>query len=156
MLDEEGGQNGADGVQSAQKGGGDAAEAHAGHGGGGALPLLIAGEVEHGRTQRRQCAGDHQRQDDVALFRHAAVFGGILVIAGGPQLIAEAGLFQHHPDKDSDDHRQGDGKAHILIAVEQRTQTQRGQQRAGIGVGQHHGIGTGHLLDIGQEHIGQV
>ena len=87
--------NGVQGVQAAQKGGGDAVEAHAGDGGGRALPLLVAGEVQHGRAHACQGAGDHQAQDHVPLFRHAAVLGGVLVEAGGFQLIAELGLAQH-------------------------------------------------------------
>lgn len=89
MLDKERGEDRADGVQAAEEGSRDAVEAHGRDGGGGALPLLVAGEVQHRRAHTGQSAGDHQAQDDVALFRHAAVFRGIFVKTRGLQLVAE-------------------------------------------------------------------
>ena len=46
--------------------------------------------------------------------------------------------------------------AHILVVVEQSAQAKGGQQRAGVGIRQHHGVGAGHLLNVGQEHVGEV
>ena len=39
--------------------------------------LLVAGEVQQRRTHAGQRTRDHQAQDHVPLFRHAAVFGGV-------------------------------------------------------------------------------
>ena len=125
VLDKERGEHGADGVQSAEEGRGDAVEAHRRDGGGGALPLLISGEVEHRRAHAGERAGDHEAEDDVALFRHAAVFGGILVVAGGLELIAELRLFQHDPHEDRHQHGQRDRETDVLVVVKQRAEPQR-------------------------------
>ena len=68
MLDEEGGQNRPDRVQAAEEGRGNAVEAHGGDGGLAALPLLIAGEVEHRRAETGQRTADGERQNQVAPF----------------------------------------------------------------------------------------
>ena len=99
MLDEEGGQHRPQRIQSAEEGGGNAVEAHGGHGGGGALPLLIAREVQQRRAHTGQRAGDHQAENHIPLFRHAAVFSGVFIKAGGLELIAELRPAQHHPYK---------------------------------------------------------
>ena len=119
MLDEERGEDGADRAEAAEEGGGDAVEAHRGDGGVGTLPLLIARLVQKRSAQACQRAADGEREDDVALFGHAAVFGGILVVAGGLELIAELRLFQHDPHEDRHQHGQRDRETDVLVVVEQ-------------------------------------
>ena len=85
------------GTEAAEERNGDAVEAHAGDGGNGGLPVLDAGEVQQSRAEARQSARDDHGEDDVLVFLHAAVFGGVVVAAGGLQLVAEFGLVQNHP-----------------------------------------------------------
>ena len=105
VLNEIGGENGADGVEAPQEGGGNAVEAHGGNRGLGTLPLLEAGEEEQPRAQARQTSGNDHGQNDVPALLHAAVPGGALVEAGGLELIAQLGLFQKHPDENSRQNR---------------------------------------------------
>ena len=156
MLDKERGEDRADGVQAAEEGSRDAVEAHGRDGGGGALPLLVAGEVQHRRAHTGQSAGDHQAQDDVALFRHAAVFRGVFVKTRGLQLVAELRLVEHDPHDDCHHDGQRDRKADVLVLVEQRAEAERRQHSGGVGVGQNLGIGAGVLFYERKEHIGQI
>ena len=156
MLDEIGGENGSDGTQSAQEGGGDAVEAHGRDRGLGALPLLEPREEQHGRAHAGQPAGDGHSENQVLLLLHAAVFCGELVAAGGLQLVAQLGLFQQDPDQDRHQDRQWDGNGHILVVVEQLLQAHGGQDCAGVGAGERHGVGAGGLLHQAQEHIHQI
>ena len=156
MLDKERGEDRADGVQAAEEGSRDAVEAHGRDGGGGALPLLVAGEVQHRRAHTGQSAGDHQAQDDVALFRHAAVFRRVFVKTRGLQLVAELRLVEHDPHDDCHHDSQRDCKADVLVLVEQRAEAERRQHSRGVGIGQDLGIGAGVLFYERKEHIGQI
>ena len=156
MLNEIRGEDSADGIQSAQEGGGDAVEAHGRHCGLRDLPLLESGEEQRGRAHAGKAAGDGHGEDDVSLLLHAAVLGRKLVAAGGPQLIAQLGLLQQDPDAHGHDHRQGDGDGHILVVGEQGAQAQRGQDGVGIRAAQGEGVGTGCLLHLGQQGVHQI
>ena len=116
-MNEEGGEYRTYGVQSAEKCGRYAVEAHAGDGGSGALPLLVAGEVKHSRTQSCQCAGDAEGEDYVALFGHAAVLGCVFIVAGSAQFVAEAGLFQYYQHHYGDDYGKGNGIFSTAISL---------------------------------------
>ena len=122
-------------MQAAQEGGGDAVEAHGGDGGLGALPLLKPGQEEEGSAHASQSAGDGHGQNEVLLLPHPTVAGGVLVGAGGLQLVAQAGLFQKDPHSDADEDAQGDGDGDVLVVAEELPQTQTGQKGVRVGGG---------------------
>ena len=156
MLDEVGGKDRADRVEPAEECRGDTVEPHAGDGGGRALPLLKAGQVQQRGAEAGERAGDHQREDDVAFFRHAAILGGKPVVAGRLELVAEFGLVQHDPDKQRHQHRRRNGNRYIGIAVKDLVQSQRRQDRLTSGIFELEGIGGGRLLDVGEDHVRRI
>ena len=156
MLDEVGGKDRADRVEPAEECRGDTVEPHAGDGGGRALPLLKAGQVQQRGAEAGERAGDHQREDDVAFFRHAAILGGKPVVAGRLELVAEFGLVQHDPDDQRHQHRRRNGDRYIGIAVKDLIQSQRRQDRLTSGIFELEGIGGGRLLDVGEDHVRRI
>ena len=156
MLNEERRQDRADGIQTAEERRGDAVEAHARNGGRAALPLLVAREIQHRRAHAGDRAGDGKRQDDVALFRHAAVLCGVAVVAGRLQLIAEFRLVEHDLDDNGDKDRERDRQTDVLVFVEERAHAQVRQDGRRIGVGEHDRVWACPLLHIGEQHVRQI
>ena len=147
VLYEVGGEDVADGVQTAEEGGGDAVEAHGRHGGLAALPLLKSGEEQQRRAETSERARDDHREDDISLLVHAAVFRGVFIAAGRAQLVAELGLLEENPDEygHEDSYRQRDRD--ILVVAEELSEAEARYQRGGIGAGKSEGVEPGGLLD---------
>ena len=153
MLDEVRGEDGADGVKSAQEGGGDAVEAHGGNGSLTAGPLLKAGEVEETCAETCQSTADEEGEDGVAVAGHAAVLCGVLVEAGGLQLIAEPGLF--HDDVNCKCQNDGNGNCdgNVLVAVKELVKPHSGDDGLAVNALDMYGVGAGGLLDLAEQVI---
>ena len=156
VLYEVGGEDVADGVQTAEEGGGDAVEAHGRHGGLAALPLLKSGEEQQRRAETCERARDDHREDDISLLVHAAVFRGVFIAAGRAQLVAELGLLEENPDEygHEDSYRQRDRD--ILVVAEELSEAEARYQRGGIGAGKSEGVGAGGLLDGREDHVDNI
>ena len=156
MLDEEGAEDRADRVQAAEEGRGDAVEAHAGDAGLRAGPLLNAREVEERGAHAGERAADDERDDDVALFLHAGVLRGVLVVAGGAQLIAELRALEDDVDRDRDEDRERHAERDVLVVAEDLRQAEARHDGAGAR-GQHLvGIGAGGLLDVREDDVHEI
>ena len=118
MLDKEGGENGADRIEASQEGCCNTVKAHSRDGSQRAFPLLNTRLIIEGAAQARQTARNKQGQQNISVFGHAAVLGGILVEACSFKLIPKPGFFQQHPDAYGNEDRQRNGNGHILVIRE--------------------------------------
>ena len=140
MLDEEGCENRANRVQTAEERRGNAVEAHRRNRRLRHCPFLKAREEHEARADARQRARNPHRQDEILLFAHPAVFRGILVQPGRLQLVAQLRFAQQHPNQHGNDNRQRNGNGHIAVVGEQLFQPQRRHQRVRIAHAQLDGV----------------
>ena len=140
MLDEERGEDSTDRAQTAEEGCSNAVEAHARDGGLCTLPAHVTGEEEHRGAEACQRTGNDKGEDDVAVLRHAGVFGCILVAAGGLELIAELGFAEENAYGDGNENSKRNGDGDILVFVKELVQPGIREKGGWVNILNIHGI----------------